>query len=64
VAPAAPVAASPVLTTEAPAVSLGAGIGALAALLLLVQPFIGDRLSRVAAAQLATDQEGCPWERR
>lgn len=63
-APAPRVAASPVLTTDVPAVSVGAGIGALAALLLLVQPFVGDRLSRVAAAQLATDQEGCPWERR
>ncbi len=65
--PPAPVASSPsapVLTTEVPAASVASGIGALAALLLLAQPFVGDRLARVAAAQLATDQEGCPWERR
>ena len=61
---ATPVAAAPVAATATPPLSIGAGVGALAVLLLLVQPFIGDRLSRVAAAQLATDQESCPWERR
>jgi len=60
----APAAAAPVLANEVPAASVGTGVGALAALLLLLQPFIGDRLARVAVAQLATDQEGCSWERR
>jgi hypothetical protein len=63
-AAATPVAAAPVATTSVPALSVGAGVGALAVLLLLAQPFLGDRLSRLAAAQLATDQESCPWERR
>jgi hypothetical protein len=64
-APAAtPVAAAPVATAAVPALSVGAGVGALAVLLLLAQPFLGDRLARLAAAQLATTQESCPWERR
>jgi len=66
-APAASVggsAAAPALVPAAPAASLSTGIGVLAALLLLVQPLIGDRLARVAAAQLAPDQEGCSWEPR
>ena len=64
VSPAAPVAPAPVLASDTPEIPAGAGIGALAVLLLLLQPFIGDRLARAAAAQLATDEEGCPWERR
>lgn len=60
----APPAANPALAPVAPVASVATGIGALAALLLLLQPFIGDRLARIAVAQLATDQEGCPWERR
>lgn len=63
-APSTPAAAPAAASTPAPAASLGAGIGALAVLLLLLQPFVGDRLARAAAVQLATDQEGCPWEQR
>jgi hypothetical protein len=65
--PAAPVAGAPVApvaTDEVPVASVSTGIGAIAVLLLLLQPFIGDRLARLSALQLATDQETCPWQRR
>ena len=47
---------------ELPTVPIGAGIGALALLTLIAQPFIGDRLGRAAAAVLAGDAGTCPWE--
>ena len=47
---------------ELPAVPIGAGIGALALLALIAQPFIGDRLGRAATAVLAGDAGPCPWE--
>jgi hypothetical protein len=56
-----PVAAT---ETEEPTLPLGAGIGVLAALALLLSPFLGDRLTRVATVQLASAEEGCPWEIR
>jgi hypothetical protein len=52
---------APVATSELPAPSLAAGIGALALLTLLAQPFFGDRLARAAAAVLATSPtDTCP----
>ena len=61
---ATPVASAPVAaTSESTPISVGAGVGAVAVLLLLLQPFVGNGLSRVAAAQLATSQDACPWER-
>ena len=68
--PVAPPSTGPATTpTEqfetAPAASLGAGIGALALLALLAQPFIGDRLARAGAAVLATGPtDTCPLEER
>ena len=56
----APAPAPVPVSTTAP---VSTGFGALAALLLILQPFIGDRLARFADLQLATGQEGCPWER-
>lgn len=61
----APSAGAPVATqpagTSAPAASLGAGIGALALLALLAQPFIGDRIARAGAAVLGTGPtDTCP----
>jgi hypothetical protein len=66
--PAVPEVAPPTAGTPAPAVevgelSLGTGVGALAVLLLLAQPFVGDGLARIGALQLADAQEACPWER-
>lgn len=49
---------TPVAASEVPPASLGAGIGALALLALLAQPFIGDRIARAGAAVLAT----CPTD--
>jgi hypothetical protein len=66
-APVAPVASAPAVADVAPALpvaSVATGVGALAALLVLLSPFVGEGFARIAAAQLATDQEGCPWERR
>ena len=65
---AAPEADAPATGTAVPAsdvgeLSLGTGVGALAILLLLVQPFVGDQLARIGALQLADTQEACPWER-
>jgi len=41
------------------------GVGALALLALLVQPFVGDWLGRGSAAVLSSDQfTACPWEER
>ena len=54
---------APIANAAAPTVSVGTGFAALAALLLLLQPFIGDRLARFADIQLATNQERCPRER-
>ena len=65
--PAATGAALPVraAATETPATTLAAGIGALAILVLLTQPFLGDRLARLAGAVLATDDvDVCPREER
>lgn len=53
----------PSISTETPAGSLGAGIGALALLALLLQPFLGDRLARATGAVLATGPaDTCPLE--
>jgi hypothetical protein len=47
------------------AASVGAGIGALALLILLAQPFVGDWLGRGSATLLRADQfAACPWEER
>lgn len=64
--PVADPATPPSTTIEtAPAASLGAGIGALALLALLAQPFIGTRLARAGAAVLATGPtDTCPLEER
>jgi hypothetical protein len=60
-APPAPDAARP--AASLPDLPLGAGIGALGVLLLLVQPFAGARLARMADALLAADDTvACPWE--
>jgi hypothetical protein len=56
-----PVATTP--ATAVPDVPFGAGVGALAALALLVQPFLGARLARFSTAVLAAgDTAGCPLE--
>lgn len=48
-----------------PATPLGEGIGALALLALLAQPFIGDRIARATGVVLAADQgTTCPLEER
>ncbi|MCU1488165.1 MAG: hypothetical protein JWN67_4911 [Actinomycetia bacterium] len=60
-----PTQLSPKLSSDTPAASVGAGIGALALLALLVQPFVGDRLARAAAAVLGDDAaETCLREER
>ena len=52
----------PVPTTPA-GVTLASGIGALAALALVAQPFLGRGLARVPAALLGTaSPDHCPWE--
>jgi hypothetical protein len=49
----------------APTVSLGEGIGGLALLALMIQPFLGDRLARLAGIVLASDATAaCPREGR
>ena len=59
-----PVAAAPA-SNDVPAASLGAGIGALALLALLVQPFFGRRIAQAGAAVLATGPvDTCPLEAR
>jgi len=51
--------------TAVPDVPLGVGIGALAALVLLVQPFLGARLARFSSGLLAAgDTASCPLEER
>ena len=56
-------AAAPVAAL--PEVPLAAGIGALAALVLLVQPFVGARIARMAETVLAAgDGVSCPLEDR
>ena len=58
-------AASPAAARESrPAgASIGAGIGAVALLVLLAQPLLGDRLARMAGAVLAADDaDACPME--
>ena len=65
--PAATGGAVPVATVaaETPRTTLAAGIGALAILVLLAQPFLGDRMARLAGAVLATDDvDVCPREER
>jgi hypothetical protein len=60
-APGAPPSA-PTATTPA-GVTLAGGIGALAALALIAQPFLGKGLARVPAALLGTAApDHCPWE--
>ena len=60
----APIAPTPV-SDDVPAASLGAGIGALALLALLVQPFLGRRIAQAGAAVLATGPaDTCPLEAR
>ena len=61
-APAA-IPTAPAASTETPVASLGAGIGALALLALLAQPFLGNRIARAGAAVLGTGAAGtCPME--
>jgi hypothetical protein len=56
---------TPALVSRVPKVPLGAGIGALVALMFLVQPLIGGRLAKMAGAVLAADDAAsCPWEER
>ncbi len=70
VPPAAPslVAAAPSAqdrSSAATPISLGEGVGGLALLALLAQPFIGNWLARGSTALLAADGAGtCPWETR
>jgi hypothetical protein len=70
VPPAAPslVAAAPSAqdrSSAATPISLGEGVGGLALLALLAQPFIGNWLARGSTALLADDGAGtCPWETR
>ena len=59
----APTTETPVPAAEVGPLSLGTGVGALAVLMLLVQPFVGDQLARIGGLQLADAQEACPWER-
>jgi hypothetical protein len=57
-------AAAPAAATGEPVVgSLGAGVGVLALLVLLLQPFLGDRIAR-ALSGIYTSGEAttCPWE--
>ena len=64
-APASLVGAAPAVATpaDAPEVSLAQGIGVLAILALLAQPFLGDLLSRGAALlTTAGPTEACPRE--
>ncbi|MFL6206663.1 MAG: choice-of-anchor P family protein [Acidimicrobiales bacterium] len=74
---AAPAAASPVSPTQPgsplsttpatalPDLPLGVGIGALVALVLLAQPFLGARLARFSTGLLAAgDTASCPLEER
>ena len=69
-APAAPslVAAAPAASTggdATPSIPIGEGVGALALLALLAQPFIGNWLARGSTTLLASDGAGaCPWEER
>ncbi|HEU5083634.1 MAG TPA: hypothetical protein VFU14_09865 [Acidimicrobiales bacterium] len=52
---------TPVATSDVAPASLGAGIGALALLALLAQPFLGRRIARAGAAVLATSPtDTCP----
>ena len=57
---------APALVVDAPAsVPIGAGIGALALLVLILQPFLGDGIARGVLGVLADDQIGsCPLEER
>lgn len=60
-------AAAPAAGTQtgAPSVPIGAGVGALALLALLAQPFVGERLARAARGVLGADgAASCPWEER
>jgi hypothetical protein len=62
----APQAPGPVdLPTEPVSIPEGYGVGALVLLVLLAMPFVGERLSRICAAVLATDRSTtCTWEER
>jgi hypothetical protein len=44
------------------AVPIGAGVGGLLALVLLVQPFLGNLIARRVDGVLAADGTACPWE--
>lgn len=58
-------AVRPSLAKSTPGASIGAGIGALALLALLAQPFAGARLARGVASVLAADDaDTCPREAR
>jgi hypothetical protein len=65
-APAQPVVSTPIGNVEpdeAPSLGFAEGIGLLAVLGLVLQSLIADRISRGAAALLATDAlDTCPWE--
>ena len=61
--PSAPSGRTPVPATTPAGVTLASGIGALAALALVAQPFAGRALARVPAALLGTgSSDHCPWE--
>ncbi|HEV3354753.1 MAG TPA: hypothetical protein VG076_17620 [Acidimicrobiales bacterium] len=58
--PALPAFPASIGRTQPTAASIGAGIGALALLVLLAQPLLGDRLARMANIVLAADDgEAC-----
>lgn len=60
----APAAVAVPAGSEQPATTLATGVGALAALALLAQPFVGSRIARLPAALLAADNAAaCPRER-
>ena len=60
--PGTPLKPAPASTPAAP---VSEGIGAIALLAMLAQPFIGDRLARAAGVVLAADQgTTCPQEER
>jgi len=51
------------IDTAPAGVTLASGIGALAALALVAQPFAGRALARIPAALLGTaSPDHCPWE--
>jgi hypothetical protein len=55
----------PVGTTEEAELPVGAGVGGLVLLILLLQPFLGERIAWISSAVLAADRsDTCTWEER